>query len=145
MTIIEDFLPLTLGNSDVILGVQWIEKLGPVTTNWRTQLMQFKVDGRTTTLQGDHSLECSKVALKNMMKTLRNIKEGYLIQLNQVEKPDNNERRQIPEFMTELLHRHQDLFEMPKGLPPSRGREHAIRLQTGTNPVSVRPYRYPQS
>lgn len=33
VNIIENFLPLPLGNSDVILGVQWLEKLGTTTIN----------------------------------------------------------------------------------------------------------------
>lgn len=36
ITIVEDFLPLSLGNSDIILGVQWLEKLGTISTNWKT-------------------------------------------------------------------------------------------------------------
>lgn len=32
--VVEDFLPLPLGNSDLILGIQWLEKLGTMTTNW---------------------------------------------------------------------------------------------------------------
>ena len=36
LTLIQDFLSLDLGNSDLILGVQRLETMGPVTTNWKT-------------------------------------------------------------------------------------------------------------
>lgn len=56
----EDFLPLSLGSSDVILGVQWLEKLGTVVTNWKSQVMQFEVGENTVTLVGDPSLVRAK-------------------------------------------------------------------------------------
>lgn len=59
----EDFLPLELGSSDVILGIQWLEKLGPVTTNWRTQVMNFEVGGIPVTLIGDPTLVHSNISL----------------------------------------------------------------------------------
>lgn len=39
INIVENFFPLELGNSDVILGIQWLEKLGTVSTNWKFQVM----------------------------------------------------------------------------------------------------------
>lgn len=45
--------------------------------------------------------------------------------------------------MRELLTRFQWVFEMPEGLAPVRSREQII-LREGSNPVGVRPYRYPQ-
>lgn len=30
-----------LGTTDMIWGVQWLEKLGTVVTNWKSQIMQF--------------------------------------------------------------------------------------------------------
>ncbi|KAL4591834.1 hypothetical protein LXL04_004807 [Taraxacum kok-saghyz] len=142
--IVEDFLPLNLGNSDIILGIQWLAKLGPVTTNWRTQSMQFQMDGKTSVLQGDSSLECCQVSLKTMMKTLKNQKGGYYVQVNQVDGEGELTAGPTPEFLTDLIQDFQDVFNMPEGLPPTRGREHLIRLNEGTNPVNVRPYRYPQ-
>jgi hypothetical protein len=41
-----------------------------------------------------------------------------------------------------LLDAFADVFEEPKGLPPSRSHDHAILLKSGSKPVCVRPYRY---
>lgn len=49
-------LPLILGNVDVILGVEWLETLGDVKSNWKEQMMSFKHNGITMALQGDSSL-----------------------------------------------------------------------------------------
>lgn len=65
----EDFLPLQLGNSDVTLGIQWLEKLGSMTTNRKTQLMKFNIDTQIVELRGDPALNRSKISLKAMLRT----------------------------------------------------------------------------
>ena len=44
-----------------------------------------------------------------------------------------------------VLDRYAQVFEEPTGLPPSRGKEHAVNLEDGAKSVSVRPFRYPQT
>lgn len=58
--IVEDYLILGLGSTDIILGMQWLEKLGEVVTNWKQQVMKFFWEGEERTLKGDPSLERSK-------------------------------------------------------------------------------------
>lgn len=43
--ITETFLPLELGHSDVILGIEWLAKLGTIAINWKTPMMQFQWNG----------------------------------------------------------------------------------------------------
>lgn len=141
--VVEDFLPLELGNSDVILGIQWLEKLGSMTTNWKTQVMNYKEGGKLITLHGDLSLARSKISLKAMIKLLREEGGGFLVEFNRIEGEEQTEPEQ-PVFLQELLEEFKVIFKPPKGLPPQRGHEHAMVMKEGSNPVGVRPYRYPQ-
>lgn len=148
LTIIEDFLPIALGNSDLILGLQWLEKLGTISTNWKTQTIKFKMGKEMVTLKGDASLGRTGITLKAMIKTLKKEGQGFLVEFNFVGKVKDNdsekkEMTEVPDFLSPLVQKFQQVFELPQGLPPKRLQEHKIVLKDGTNPVSVRPYRYP--
>ena len=72
--IIEDFVPLDLGSSDVILGMRWLETLGVTKVNWKELAMKFKIDGgrgEAITLKGDPSLSRYLVSLKSLVKAIR--------------------------------------------------------------------------
>lgn len=149
--IIEDFLPLPLGNSDVILGIQWLEKLGTTTINWKLQTIKFQAGKYCITLKGDPSLGRTGVSLKAMKRHLRKGGSGYLVEFNSLEgKGDNykgsvENQPRVPKFLTHVLKRYQRVFNMPQGLPLVRSQEHKIVLQDRSNPVSIRPYRYPHN
>lgn len=142
LDITEDFLPLRLGSSDVILGMQWLETLGVTKTNWKEQKMEFEVNGRIARIEGDKSLGKSLISLKAMARTLSKDPYGYLIELSnteyQVIPPDP-----VPLFLQDILSQFECIFQEPTGLPPPRSMEYKIITKEGTTPVSVRPYRYP--
>jgi hypothetical protein len=48
-----------------------------------------------------------------------------------------------PALLERLLDLFADLFTEPTGLPPERPCDHRIHLKPGTDPIAVRPYRYP--
>ncbi|KAK0577832.1 hypothetical protein LWI29_000918 [Acer saccharum] len=80
INIVEDFLPLGLGSSDVILGIQWLATLGMTHTNWKLQVMKFQLGNETVTLRGDPSLGKTLVPLKAMMRTCK-YEKGLLVEL----------------------------------------------------------------
>lgn len=80
--IVENYLPLTLGNSDLILGIEWLEKLGTMTANWKMQTLRFELEGREVTLTGEPSLGRTLISLKAMIRTLRKEGGGYLVEFN---------------------------------------------------------------
>ncbi|KAI0507251.1 hypothetical protein KFK09_013373 [Dendrobium nobile] len=52
----QDFLLIDLENTDVILGMQWLQSLGDMEVNWEKLLIKYKSNGRRVALQGDPSL-----------------------------------------------------------------------------------------
>ena len=59
----EDFLPLELGNIDVILGMLWLGTLGDVKVNWKMLTMKIKMGKAMIMLKGDPSLSRIEVSL----------------------------------------------------------------------------------
>lgn len=136
--VVEDFLPLKLGNSDLILGIAWLEKLGTMSTNWKTQTVSFRVQGETVTIKGDPSLGKTLISLKAMIRTLKKTGTGFLVELNCLA-GEQQAKESSPEWVEPLLQPFAKVFHMPVGLPPHRTFAHAINLKAGTEPVTVRP------
>ncbi|CAK7352326.1 unnamed protein product [Dovyalis caffra] len=53
LTIVEDFLPLKLGDSDMILGLKWLSTLGETKDDWCRLTMTIKMGEKIIVLQGD--------------------------------------------------------------------------------------------
>ncbi|XP_068662850.1 uncharacterized protein [Aristolochia californica] len=141
--IVEDFLPLELGNIDVILGVQWLETLGGTYTNWRTHVMKFRLGNEMVVLQRDPSLHKTLVSLKVMMRTIKHEGHRVLVELGSTTMAASPPREDTTAMVKKVLTEFRDVFAMSQELPPQRAKEHAITLE-GASPMSVRPYRYPQ-
>lgn len=50
----EDFLVLPIGSCDVVLGIQWLCKLGDIQVNFANLWMKFLYQRKSVTLQGIH-------------------------------------------------------------------------------------------
>ena len=70
LIVVEDFLPLELGNTNVILGMPWLGTLGDVKVNWKMLTMKIKIGKAVIVLKGDPSLSWTEVSLKAMAKAL---------------------------------------------------------------------------
>ncbi|KAL5718323.1 hypothetical protein ACHQM5_011236 [Ranunculus cassubicifolius] len=132
-----DYYVLPVTACQMVLGVQWLETLGLIETDYSKLSMTFKVGGISHTFQGfkHDGIE----ALTN--KEFSNIQgTGYFFQII----PSHlNSEPSYPSIMSHLLTEFAKVFESPTCLPPRRSHDHHIPLQPDVKPVSVRPYLYP--
>ena len=142
--IMEDFLVFDIGEStDVVMGYSWLATLGDTKVNWELRRLSWKVGVQWVTITGDPALSKGPISLHSMERVAKRNGEVYLLELTSLfEKEGDQIRGVYEEEVQAVLKRYGGVFEMPKGLPPARNREHAITLQEGTPPINCRPYRY---
>jgi hypothetical protein len=102
-----------LGSYDMVLGVQWLESLGPMLCDFANRTIAFMRNG--------HHVLWTAAGSPTPSPCLAVVSAG---------------------LMEDLLHSFASLFDTRTGLPPPRDRQHCIRLILGTAPVAVRSYRY---
>ena len=139
-----NFVDLELGGVDVVLGIQWLRTLGKCEVDWEKHEMRFQHEGQLVTLVGDVGVYNTRVSLKSLISTTPAEKKRVELWFG------NHQVQQqvvtpIPVRIITVLDQFTKVFAPQVGLPPLRGREHPITLKTGTEAISVRPYRYPQA
>ena len=153
-----DFFVLPIEGPEVVLGIQWLQRLGRVSTDYSEMTMEFFWEGKQILLQGDPIQLPHLISFNQFQALLHSEEVDTLFELHSLS--SNTSEFNIPNstsstFETELptalpesiyllLHQYKAVFAPPTGLPPQRNIDHKIHLTPNCKPVNVRPYRYPQ-
>lgn len=137
-------LPLT--GADAVLGVEWLRTLGPIMTDYSMFTMQFTHSGQPVNLHADVQINENLASAHQVKRMLTTNATSGLFHLSLLPitkpKPVLGQPYPIP-AINDLLLKYQSLFQQPSTLPPPRQHDHYINLIPFSNPVNVRPYRYP--
>ena len=79
-----DVMLISLGSCDMVLGVQWLSKLGPICWDFKQLLMQFKLDGKEVRLRGVPLQKLKVIEGEPSSKMLNNAAHLCLLQLKEV-------------------------------------------------------------
>lgn len=138
------FQVLPLNTYDIILGIDWMYAVSPVTLDLPLRLLTVKNKGRLVQLS-DHTVPPEKCMLEpeDMSKLLSKSVLGYIIQIHSLDSDHMTTAEAIPPEIEQILHEFQAVLVEPTGLPPNRDCDHAIPLVDGAQPPNLRPYRVP--
>ena len=141
-----DFLMLKPRGIDLVLGVQWLRELGPITWDFSKLTMHFSIGVQNVVLQG---MTAGVIQLANKKQTSRMISSSKsncaLLMTIFSESRVNQPTASIsnwPKELQDLLWQYHTLFETPRGLTPSRKHDHKIKLTDESQTVTIRPYKY---
>ncbi|XP_010507453.1 PREDICTED: uncharacterized protein LOC104784079 [Camelina sativa] len=103
-----------------------------------THEYSFTYKNQLVNLVGDSELQMAGCALKGSSLFLEKASSSQLFS----HEVCSEQTREVRQAIDGVLLQFDSVFVEPTGLPPIRGREHAINLVAGVTAVSVRPYRY---
>ncbi|CAL1413314.1 unnamed protein product [Linum trigynum] len=133
---------LNLGTHDMVLGLDWLRTISPVKFDFVQLQLFFQKNGQEVVLTGEQEVGTYKLLsgkeMKKLWKHMGQEWTAYLCSMVEVKAPG-----EIPSFLLPVVDEYSDVFGKPKSLPPSRACDHSIPLQPNSQPVNLRPYRYP--
>lgn len=134
-----EFFVLPLTGLDVVLGIQWLELLGPIICDWKDQYLKFNWAGEERVI---HGLKHKSIAQAQNEEIRRETKMGQACFALSLHETSDVVPPLPPPAMSRLLQSFEQVFQVPTALPPNRDIEHRIVLKEGTDPINVRSYRY---
>ncbi|XP_052203128.1 uncharacterized protein LOC127808594 [Diospyros lotus] len=159
-----DLKLLQLGGCHVVLGVDWMKGVSPISFDFNRMEVSFEKDGRRMTLTEKSEMgACKMISGRRLQRVLKS-KWSQIAHLFSVvaAEGDHTEAATQGEMgltistpqgmqnqvchsdaLNKLLVDYKDLLREPKTLPPTRMFDHNINLKPGAEPINIRAYRYP--
>nr|XP_027122265.1 uncharacterized protein LOC113739231 [Coffea arabica] len=139
-----DLKVMELGGWDIILGVDWMVHFSPITFDFHQLRISLFNQGQTVHLQGQaENCDLDLIRGKDLRYFIE-YKRQVCAAMEWKQNKDGNEHT-IPREVKNILGEYADVFKTPDSLPPRRSIDHEITLKPGSQPVKLKPYRYPHS
>ena len=141
---------LPISGADLVLGASWLATVGAHISDYSTLSLKFMLDDKFVTLTGEQNKLPDQAQFHHLRRMIHTdaIAEMYSLHFQHFG-PSQDHFLDLPQDMEPelalLLHTYQQVFAVPCGLPPPRSQNHSIPLVHGSNPIKVKPYRYPFS
>lgn len=141
---------LSVSGADVILGAPWLASLGPHVADYAASRVKFYSGGHFITLQGETDCKPDLTYLHHFKRLHHIYSISEMFTVHKVDPVENNDEwvgmpENVDPEMDTLYHTYRVIFQIPKGLPPNRELDNEIVLKADSQPVKVKPYRYPHS
>nr|KYP50891.1 Transposon Ty3-G Gag-Pol polyprotein [Cajanus cajan] len=148
---------LPIEGADVVLGLAWLRTLGPVQADFSIPSFTFNHHSMPITITGETLHNPTQASFHQVCQFFHqdSIASFHLLTISSVTTLPNFSTNTHPsttdpppnfqQALSTLLQKFSQLFQQPHGLPPSRPHDHHIPLIPSSNPVNIKPYRYPHS
>lgn len=144
------FYILPIHGADLVLGVQWLQTLGAFLSDYTIPAITFSHNGKQITLTGPTTNSPTLTTFSQFCRYVftDSIAALHAMSVSPLDTKASNTPCSIttdslPPPLPQLLHKYNYVFSQPQGLPPHRSQDHHIHLLPGSQPVNVKPYRYP--
>ncbi|XP_073001509.1 uncharacterized protein [Typha latifolia] len=133
-----DLHPLVLEGANLVLGVQWLQGLGPILVDFVMIRMDFEYEGRLVRLGG---LRPNPASLQALIGLPQASCHGLLMQLVSTTE-ESNPGNTIATDLDSFLQGFDQVFEEPHGILLIRDHDHRIEITPGAGPTNVNSYQY---
>ncbi|KAL4587069.1 hypothetical protein LXL04_011719 [Taraxacum kok-saghyz] len=136
------FFVLPIAGADVVLGLQWLGSLGPITADFSIPQLTFTHQQQPITLTGEPLASPTTPSNLHHLLQTHSIASMHTL-LFEPTLTTHDPLLSTDPHIQQLLQDFHHIFATPSQLPPNRPHDHRIPLLPNTPPVNVRPYRYP--